>query len=85
MIARMVLALRNKLQNTSGAQYEDMEISSKINYFREGIIKLIVNRPKYAAQLVSKILKRIDGLVNHTVQAASCYEEQLCDEWMENN
>ncbi len=84
MIARMVLALRNKLQNTSGAQYEDVEISSKINYFREGIVKLIVNRPKYAAQLVSKILKRIDGLVNHTVQAASCYEEQLCDEWMEN-
>lgn len=84
IIAKMVLALRNKLQKTAVAHDEDLEISSKISYFREGIIKLIINRPKYAAQLVSKILKRIDGLVNHTVQAASCYEEQLCDEWMEN-
>lgn len=84
MIARMVLALRNKLLDTDDAVDEDIEISSKIYYFREGIVKLIVHRPKYAAQLVATMIKRIDGLVNHTAPAATCYEEQLCDEWMTN-
>ena len=84
MIARMVLALRNKLQDTDNTSDENLEISSKIYHFREGIIKLIVHRPRYAAQLAARMIKRIDGLMNHIAQAASCYEEQLCDEWMAN-
>ena len=84
IIARMVLALRNKMSDTDGVSDEDIEISSKIYYFREGIIKLIIHRPKYATQLVATLLKRIDGLVNNTAQVAANYEEQLCDEWMEN-
>ena len=84
MIARMVLALRNKLQNTDNISDENLEISSKIYHFREGITKLIVHRPRYAAQLFARMIKRIDSLVNHTAQAATCYEEQLCDEWMTN-
>lgn len=84
MIARMVLSLRNKMNASDEASDEDIEISSKVYYFREGIIKLIVHRPKYATQLVSSLIKRIDGLVNHTNLAATTYEEQLCDEWMAN-
>lgn len=84
MIARMVLALRNKMRDSDDAADEDIEISSKIYYFREGIIKLIMYRPKYATQLVSSMIKRIDGLINHTASTAACYEEQLCDEWMAN-
>lgn len=84
MIARMVLALRNKLQNTDNISDENLEISSKIYHFREGITKLIVHRPRYAAQLFARMIKRIDSLVNHTAPAATCYEEQLCDEWMTN-
>ena len=84
MIARMVLALRNKMRDTGNVSDKDIEISSKIYCFREGIMKLIIYRPKYATKLVATLLKRIDGLVNHTAQAAANYEEQLCDEWMEN-
>ncbi len=84
MIARMVLALRNKMRDTDDTSDEAIKISSKIYYFREGIIKLILHRPKYATQLVSSLLKRIDGLINRTAPAAACYEEQLCDEWMTN-
>lgn len=84
MITRMVLALRNKMRDTDDVSDEDIEISSKIYYFREGIKKLIIHRPKYATQLVAALIKRIDGLVNHTAQAAVNYEEQLCDEWMTN-
>lgn len=84
MIARMVLALRNKMCDTDDTSDEDIEISSKRYYFREGIIKLILHRPKYSTQLVSSLIKRIDGLINHTAPAAACYEEQLCDEWMTN-
>ena len=84
MVARMVLSLRNKMDASDGNSDEDIEINSKVYYFREGIIKLIVHRPKYAIQLVSSLIKRIDGLVNHTNLAATTYEEQLCDEWMAN-
>lgn len=82
MIARMVLSLRNKMNASDEKFDEDIEVSSKIYYFREGIIKLIVHRPKYATQLVASLIKRIDGLVNHTNQVATTYEEQICDEWM---
>lgn len=84
MIARMVLALRNRMRDMNDISDEDIEISSKIYYFREGILKLIIYRPKYAIQLVATLIKRIDVLVNHTAQAATNYEEQLCDEWMAN-
>ena len=83
-ISRMVLSLRNKMNASDETADGDIEISSKVYYFREGIIKLIVHRPKYATQLVSSLIKRIDGLVNHTNLAATTYEEQLCDEWMAN-
>ena len=82
MIARMVLSLRNKMNISDETSDEDIEISSKVYYFREGIIKLIVYRPKYATRLVTSLIKRIDSLVNHTNLAATTYEEQLCDEWM---
>lgn len=84
MIGRMVLSLRNKINASNDRIDEDIEISSKAYNFREGIRKLIVHRPKYATQLVSKLIKRIDGLVNHTNLSATTYEEQLCDEWMAN-
>ncbi len=84
MIARMILALRNKLYDSDNVADEDIEISAKRYYFREGIIKLILYRTKYAVQLTSSLLRRINGLINHTAEKVSCYEEQLCDEWMAN-
>lgn len=84
MITRMVLALRNRMRDVDDGANEDIEISSKIYYFREGIIKLILYRPKYAAQLVSAMICRIDGLINHRAPAAASYADQLCDEWMAN-
>ena len=82
MIMRMVLAVRNKLRNADDAVDEALEISSKVYNFRESIIKLIIHRPRYAAQLASSLIKRIDSLVNHTAAHAATYEEQLCDQWM---
>ena len=81
MIASMIIALRNRMSNSD--EDEDLEISSKVYYFREGIIKLILNRPRYARIIASTIIKRIDALINNTALDPSCYEEQLCDEWME--
>ena len=82
MITRMVLALRNKLQDSEDINDEDIKINSKVFYFREGILKLFRYRPIYATRLVASLLKRIDDLVNHTEQPPKCYEEYLCDEWM---
>lgn len=82
MIAQMICALRNKMQDIDDVQDEDIEISSKIYRFREGIIKLILHRPQFSMRLVSHMLKRIDGLINHTAGPVNCYEDQLCDEWM---
>lgn len=83
MFARIVFALRNRFRDSEETD-KDIEISTKVYYFREGIIKLIIHRPKYTTKLISKLIKRIDALINHTAQPASCYEEQLCDEWMAN-
>lgn len=82
IIARMVYALRNRFSENLEADDDDIVISSKVYNFREGIIKLILNRPQYAVQLVSLLIKRIDALVNHTSGEAESYEEQICDEWM---
>lgn len=81
-ISRMILALRSKLRNADDEEDENLEISSKVYYFRETIIKLIIHRPGYAAKIADSLLKRIDGLVNHTALHAMTYEDQICDEWM---
>lgn len=82
IIDRMVLALHNKMCDKNDPSDENIEISSKVYYFREGITKLIMYRPKYATQLISSMIRRIDGIINHTAAAATCYEELLCDKWM---
>lgn len=82
MIPRMVLALRNKLRESDEVSDEDIEISANVYQFRESIIKLVIHRPKFAAQLAETLIRRIDALVNHTETAVASYEEQLCDEWM---
>lgn len=84
MVIRMVLAIRNKFEDSEDLLDRELEISSKVFYFRESIIKLILNRPKYAAFLASKLIGRIDNLLNHTAKPPKTYEEKLCDEWMEN-
>ncbi len=83
MFARMIYALRNKFKTGDDERDEDIEISTKIYYFREGIVKLILQRPRYATQLVECIIRRLDALINHSADRATCYEETLCDEWME--
>ena len=83
LFARMVISMRNKLQNTADADDNGIKISSKVYNFREGIHKLILFRPSYATKLIAKMVKRIDALINHTAAAATCYEDVLCDEWLE--
>ena len=83
LFAWMVIAMRNKLMNTADADDNGIKISSKVYNFREGIHKLILFRPRYATKLVAKMVKRIDAIINHTAGAPTCYEDQLCDEWME--
>ncbi|MBQ6482360.1 MAG: hypothetical protein IJI45_14695 [Anaerolineaceae bacterium] len=82
MIPRMILALRNKLLESDEVSDEDIQISANAYKFRESIIKLVIHRPKYSAQLSATLIKRIDALVNHTETPAASYEEHLCDEWM---
>ncbi len=83
MFARMIYALRNKFNISEDVQDEDIQISTKIYYFREGIVKLVLQRPQYATHLVESIVRRLDALINHTANQAVSYEEKLCDEWME--
>ena len=84
MISRMIIALRSKLLDADNNTDEDIRLGSRIVNFRQGIVKLIIYRPKYAAKLVESILCRIDGIINQNGQAASCYEDIICDKWMEN-
>ena len=84
MVARMILVLRNKLLNKENIEDSGIELGSKITYFRDGIEKLVINRPKFATKLVSSMIKRIDELINNEDNPATCYEEVLCDTWMKN-
>lgn len=83
IIERMVEAIANKLSAADESNIDDIEISNKVYWFQEGIKKLIIHKPRYAAQFLSHMLHRIDLLVNHEEKTAKTYAEQLCDEWME--
>lgn len=83
MIARMVSALRSRMLDSDDTA-EDIRIGSNIYGFREGQIKLITLRPKYAEKLAETMIRRIDAIINGTARPAALYEEQLCDEWLAN-
>ncbi len=83
IIERMVLAVGNKLSAADDSNIDDIEISDKVYWFQEGIKKLIVYKPGYAAKVLSQMIQRIDALINHEEKPAKTYLDQLCDEWIE--
>lgn len=83
IIARMVDALRGKLKAGDEADDDNLEISTKVYSFQEGIRKLIIYRTEYAVKLISHMLGRIDGIINHTETPARLYVDVLCDQWIE--
>ena len=82
MFSYMIKALCNRIQDVDDDSDENVEINSKYYHFREGIVKLILNKPKYAEQVAARIVKRIDDCINFVSQPAETYEEILCDEWL---
>lgn len=64
--------------------YEEFTVGSKPYRFQEGIRKLIVYRPYYAAKVFDKMLKRIHGYMNSQVLPVKKYEDSLVDLWFRN-
>lgn len=83
IIARMVVALRGKLIAGDEANDDNLEISTKVYSFQEGIRKLIIYRTGYAIKLISHMLQRVDSIINHTESPATLYVDVLCDQWIE--
>lgn len=83
-ILRMVSALRGKLIAEDEAENENLEISSNVYSFREGIRKLIIYRTRYAVQIISRMLERIHGIISHTEKPAELYVDLLCNHWIES-
>ena len=84
IIERMVMALRNKLNTGDEVDDDRFEISAKVYSFQEGIRKLIIYRTGYATKLIRHMLRRIDGIINHTEMPAQLYVDVLCDQWFES-
>lgn len=84
IIERMVMALRNKLNTGDEVDDDRVEISAKVYSFQEGICKLIIYRTGYATKLIHHMLRRIDGIINHTETPAQLYVDVLCDQWFES-
>lgn len=84
IIERMVTALRSKLIAGDEANDDQLEISTKVYSFQEGIRKLIIYRTGYAIKLICHMLRRIDGIINHTEMPAQLYVDVLCDQWFES-
>ena len=84
IISRMLISLRNKLSASGELEEKDIEISTVVYFFQEGIQKLIIHRPGYAKKLISRILARISGLLSHAEVPAASYLDILCDGWFEN-
>lgn len=83
IVPRMVTALRSKLIAGDEADNDNLEISTKVYYFQEGIRKLIIYRTGYAITLIDHMLRRIDGIINHSEQPTELYVDVLCDQWIE--
>lgn len=86
IIPRMVSALRGKLiaEDEDEDEDENLEISSNVYSFQEGIRKLIIYRTGYAVQIISRMLERIHGTINHTEKPAELYVDFLCNHWIES-
>lgn len=87
-VLNMVMYMRGLFYNSElGADDEtDIEISvgSKPYRFQEGIRKLVVYRPNYAAKVFDRMLKRIHGYMNSDVTPSKKYEDTLVDLWFKN-
>lgn len=64
--------------------YEEFTVGSKPYRFQEGIRKLVVYRPNYAAKVFDRMLKRIHGYMNSDVLPVKKYEDSLVDLWFKN-
>lgn len=76
----MVESLRKKL-DAANTEDAELEISSRVYSFQEGIRKLVIFRPMFTRDLFEKLIGRIDSLVNSETLPVKTYEEQLCEEW----
>ena len=84
IIPRMVSALRGKLIADDKDEDENLEISSNVYSFQEGIRKLIIYRTGYAVQIISRMLERIHGIISHSEKPTKLYLDLLCNQWIES-
>ena len=80
LLELMIRALQKKLAGDTDEDSE-LNISSHVYSFQEGIRKLILFRPIFTRQLFEKLIGKIDALINAEEMPVKTYEEQLCEEW----
>jgi len=87
-VLNMVMYMRGLLYNSELDSDDEREVEinvgKKFYRFQEGIRKLIVYRPNYAAKVFDRMLKRIHNYMNFDVSPSKCYEEKLVDLWFKN-
>ena len=79
LLELMIRALQKKLAGDTDEDSE-LNISSHVYSFQEGIRKLILFRPIFTRQLFEKLIGKIDALINAEEMPVKTYEEQLCEE-----
>lgn len=83
-VLKMVFFLRSifyKSEIEENDNYVEFTLGAKPYRFQEGIRKLIVFRPNYAATVFARMLRRIDESMSSMPTKASTYEDELVDLW----
>jgi hypothetical protein len=87
-ILSMVMYMRSLFYNSEVGNEDDndveIRVGSKPYRFQEGIRKLVVYRPNYAAKVFDRMIKRIHAYMSATVTPAKKYEDTLVDLWFKN-
>ena len=87
-ILNMVIYMRSLFHSSEVGNADDKDVEirvgSKPYKFQEGIRKLVVYRPNYAAKVFDRMIKRIHLYMSATVIPAKKYEDTLVDLWFKN-
>lgn len=87
-ILNMVMYMRSLFYNSEVGNEDDNDVEIRVGSipyrFQEGIRKLVVYRPNYAAKVFDRMIKRIHSYMSANVIPVKKYEDTLVDLWFKN-